>query len=71
MERSTHSVAPGPCPSIDVIAARVTTTRPPDAACALTGRVASKYVGASCTDLDQLDVWILRAATASKVHELF
>ena len=26
---------------------------------------------ASCTDLDQLDEWIRRAATASKVHELF
>jgi len=26
---------------------------------------------ASCSDLDQLDTWIRRAATASKVQELF
>jgi len=26
---------------------------------------------AGCTDLDQLDTWVRRAATASKVHELF
>ena len=25
----------------------------------------------SCTDLDQLDTWIRRAATANKVQELF
>ena len=25
----------------------------------------------SCTDLDQLDTWIRRAATATKVQELF